>query len=302
MTLRLKLSGTLRKRRYVAPFAFITPALVLLVVFRIVPMFQSAQLSLTKFKIMNPSASEFVGLENFVRLFQDQYVGQALWNTLYYACGTVVSGLLISLAFALIITERWFKFQSLARVIFFLPVVLSLTIAGLIFSWLYHPSFGLLNYVLHSLGLRDVQWLGDPKMAMLSVIIMVVWKNLGYNITIWSAGLLSIPLEYRDAARIDGASWFKELWYIRLPVLRPVVLFLAVLGFLGSFQGFESIYVLTQGGPVHATRVIVFYLWQNAFQWYEMGYASAIAWLLFVILVGLTYVQFRTMGRKEVGA
>ena len=133
---------------------------------------------------------------------------------------------------------------------------------------------------------------------MMSVIIMVIWKNLGYNVTIWSAGLLSIPLEFRDAAKIDGASWFKEFWYIRFPILRPVLLFLSVLGFLGSFQGFEAIYVLTAGGPIHSTRVIVLYLWENAFQWMEMGYASSIAWVLFLILIGLTYLQFKSMGRQ----
>ncbi len=289
-----------RHRQYVAPLVFILPAVVLLLVFRVLPIFQSAQLSLTEFKILNPALSKFVGLDNYVRLFQDRHVAEALWNTVTYSVGSVIPGMLISLLYALIITERWFRFQSFARVVFFLPHVLSITIAALMFSWMYHPSFGLFNFILHGIGLRDVQWLGDPNTAMLSVIIMVVWRGLGYNITIWSAGLLSIPLEYRDAAKIDGASWLKEFWYVRFPMLRPVFLFLAVLGFLNTFQGFESIYVLTAGGPANATRVIVFYLWQNAFQWMEMGYASAIAWILFVILISLTYLQFKLMGRHEV--
>jgi multiple sugar transport system permease protein len=289
-----------RLRRYVPPYIFIAPALVLLVIFRLLPIIQSAQLSLTEFKIINPALSTFVGLKNYAQLIQDKYVGEALLNTLYYSVGSVVPGLFLSLLVALIITEHWFKFQHFARVIFFLPTILSLTIAGLIFSWMYHPSFGLFNFILHTVGLRDVQWLGDPHIAMMSVIFMVVWRNLGYSITIWSAGILAVPMEYRDAARIDGASWFKEFWYIRFPILRPVLLFLAVLGFLGSFQGFESIYVLTNGGPVNTTRTIVLYLYQIAFQKYEMGYASAIAWLTFLILIGLTYVQFRLMGRQEV--
>ncbi len=289
-----------RLRRYVPPYIFIAPALVLLVIFRLWPIIQSAQLSLTEFKIMNPALSTFVGLKNYAQMIQDKYVGQALLNTLYYSVGSVVPGLFFSLLVALIITEQWFKFQHFARVIFFLPTILSLTIAGLIFSWMYHPSFGLFNFILHAVGLRDVQWLGDPHIAMISVIIMVVWRNLGYSITVWSAGILAVPMEFRDAARIDGASWFQEFWYIRFPILRPVLLFLAVLGFLGSFQGFESIFVLTGGGPVNKTRLIVLYLYQQAFQRYEMGYASAIAWLTFLILIGLTYVQFRLMGRQEV--
>jgi multiple sugar transport system permease protein len=288
-----------RYRMYVAPLAFIAPSVLLLLVFRVLPIFQSAQLSMTEFKVLNPALSRFVGLDNYVRLFQDKYVAEALWNTVYYSVGSVVPGMLISLLYALVITERWFKFQSFARVIFFLPHVLSITIAALIFSWMYHPSFGLFNFLLSKLGLPDVPWLASPYTAMPSVIIMVVWRGLGYNVTIWSAGLLSIPLEYRDAAKIDGASWLKEFLHVRFPMLRPVFLFLAVLGFLGTFQGFESIYVLTHGGPVNVTRVIVFYLYQNAFQWMEMGYASAIAWILFMILVSLTYLQFKTMGRHE---
>ncbi len=285
-------------KKYLTPYMFILPAVLLLLIFRVFPIFESARLSFTEYMILNPKLSEFIGFDNYTRLFNDKNVGGALLNTLYYAAGSVVPGLVISLIYALIITEPWYKFQNFCRVILFLPVVLSLTIAGLIFSYLYHPTFGLINYAFSILGLPQVQWLGHPKTAMMSVIIMVIWKNLGYNVTIWSAGLLSIPLEFRDAAKIDGASWFKEFWYIRFPILRPVLLFLSVLGFLGSFQGFEAIYVLTAGGPIHSTRVIVLYLWENAFQWMEMGYASSIAWVLFLILIGLTYLQFKSMGRQ----
>jgi multiple sugar transport system permease protein len=274
-------------------YLFILPTLVLLIVFRIIPMFQSAYLSLTSYSFVNPAKSKYIGLKNFLDMFKDKYVWRALWHTVHYSIGSLIPGVVISLLYALVIVEKWFKFSGFARVVFFIPVVLSMAIAGVLFSWLYHPTIGFFNYILYSLNLPPVKWLGDPKIAMNSVILMVIWKNLGYNITIWCAGLLSIPDEFRDAGKIDGANAWQDFWYIRFPMLRDVLLFLTVLGFLGSFQSFDAIYVLTGGGPMLSTRVIVYYLWQNAFSYYKMGYASAQAWLLFVILIGLTYFQFR---------
>jgi multiple sugar transport system permease protein len=185
-------------------------------------------------------------------------------------------------------------------VIIFIPFVISMTIAGLLWSWLYSPTVGLFNFVLAFLHLPTLTFLGDPRIAMLCIIVMAVWKGLGYNVTIWSAGILGLPKDFHDAAVIDGANFAQEFFLIRLPLLRPVLMFLTVLGFIGSFQSFDAVYVLTQGGPINRTRVLVFYLWQNAFQQIKMGYASTIAWLLFVILIVLTYLQFRGYGRQEV--
>ena len=291
--MRTLYASRLRRSVYTTAYVLILPTIVLLIVFRIVPMFQSAYLSLTNYSFVNPAKSKFVAFANYIEMFHDKYTWRALWNTVYYSVVSLIPGVVIALLFSLVITEKWFKFAGFARVVFFIPVVLSITIASMLFSWLYHPTIGLLNYVLYSLNMRPVKWLGDPKLAMNSVALMVTWKNLGYNITIWCAGLLSIPEDYRDAGKIDGANAWQDFWRIRFPLLRDVLLFLTVLGFLGSFQSFDAIYVLTQGGPMMSTRVIVFYLWQNAFSFYKMGFASAQAWFLFVILIGLTYVQFR---------
>lgn len=283
----------LRRSIYTTAYLLVLPTIVLLIVFRLIPMFQSAYLSLTSYSFVNPAKSKFIGLQNFIDLIHDKYTFRALWNTFYYSVVSLIPGVIIALLFSLVITEKWFKFAGFARVVFFIPVVLSVAIAGVLFSWLYHPTIGFFNYILYSLNMKPVKWLGDPKLAMNSVVLMVIWKNLGYNITIWCAGLLSIPEDYRDAGKIDGANAWQDFWRIRFPLLKDVLLFLTVLGFLGSFQSFDAIYVLTGGGPMLSTRVIVFYLWQNAFQFYKMGFASAQAWLLFVILIGLTYVQFR---------
>ena len=286
--------------RDVIPYLFIAPSIIILFFFSVVPIFQSIRLALLDYNVINPHLSRYIGWVNFRKLFHDPYVWQALWNTAYFSFGTVVPGIILSLILSLIITERWFRFQHFARVIIFIPFVISMTIAGLLWSWLYAPTVGFFNFVLTSVGLPALTYLGNPRLAMLCIIVMAVWKGLGYNVTIWSAGILGLPKDYHDAAVIDGATYSQELFRIRLPLLRPVLMFLTVLGFISSFQSFDAVYVLTQGGPLNRTRVLVFYLWQNAFQQIKMGYASTIAWLLFVILIVLTFLQFRGYGKQEV--
>jgi len=174
-----------------------------------------------------------------------------------------------------------------------------MVISGLVWSYIYQPDFGILNLILRTLHLPEQKLLGQPKMAMWAVIIMVVWRDLGYRVTIWSAGILSISKDYTDAARIDGASWLQEILFIKLPLLKPVAMFLTVLGIIGSFQAFESVYVLTSGGPARGTEVIVYNLWRMAFANNNIGYASAIAWLLFVILISFTLFQIKLLYGEE---
>lgn len=286
-------------KKKLTPYLFIAPSIVILLVFSIIPIFISAYLAMVDFKVINPAASEFVGLANFRKLFHDPFVREALLNTFQYSLTSVIPGLALSLAFALIVTEDWFRLQKLFRAVTFIPYILSMTICAMVWSWLYSPTLGLFNYVLSALGLPTQKFLGDPRTAMNCIVVMVIWKGLGYNVTIWSAGLLSLPMEHREAARIDGANWMQEFWYVRLPQLKPVMIFLTVLGFIGSFQSFDAIYMMTNGGPMRSTQVIVYYLWKTAFEDLKMGYASAIAWLLFIILISLTAIQFRLYGRKE---
>jgi len=182
----------------------------------------------------------------------------------------------------------------------FVPFIMSMVITGLIWSYIYQPDFGILNVILHRLGLPTQRLLGNPRQAMWAIIIMVVWRDLGFRVTIWSAGILSISQEYLDAARIDGANWFQELFFIRLPLLKPVFMFLTVLGIIGAFQAFESVYVLTAGGPARSTEIIVWSIWNQAFSRYNMGYAAAIALMLFAIIIGFTLLQMKLIyGKKE---
>jgi len=287
-----------RRRIPLAPYVFLFPAITVILIFRIAPIFYSAWLSFVKYNMVSPELSKGVGFANFQRILTDSFVWNGLASTVYYAVGTLLIGLLLSLLFAILICEPWMKFSSGIRSALFIPYILSVTITGLIWSFMYQPSFGLFNYILNRLGLPDQRWTADLKQAMPSVIAMVVWRDLGYRITIWSAGLLSISKDYTEAARIDGASWLKELWYIRLPLLRPVTMFLTVLGLIGAFQAFESVYVMTGGGPANRTKVFVLYLWETAFGKMNMSYAAAMAWILFIILVILTLIQLKVQDRE----
>ena len=285
--------------RKVAPYMFITPILVLICIFKVVPIGYSFWLSVMKYNIINPKTSTFVGLANFTKMFGDEYLWKSLINTVYYVVGTLGIGILLSLILALLICEPWFRFQGATRALLFVPYIMSMVISGLVWSYIYQPDFGILNTFLGALHLPEQRLLGEPKMAMWAVIIMVVWRDLGYRITIWSAGILSISRDYTEAARIDGASWMQEVLFIKLPLLRPVAMFLTVLGIIGSFQAFESVYVLTAGGPARATEVIVYNLWKEAFTKSNIGYASAMAWLLFVILISFTMLQMKLLYGEE---
>ncbi|MFC4306656.1 carbohydrate ABC transporter permease [Cohnella boryungensis] len=282
------------------PYFFLAPSLIILCVFTVYPILQAVRLSFLDYNFVNPDQSEYIGLENFKELFaSDRYFWPSLGQTVYYSFGSLIPALLLSLVISLIITESWFAMQKAMRVFYFLPVILSITIAGLIFSWIYNPDFGVLNYALSLVGLEPQSWLGNPKLAMVSIIMMVIWKTLGYNITVWSAGLLAMPGAVREAAKIDGANYWRELYHIRLPLMKPIIMFLMILGLIGAFQSFDAIYVMTQGGPMHKTQVVGYYIWQAAFRDMRIGYASSISWVLFVILIGFTMLQFRWLGREE---
>ena len=279
--------------RKAAPYVLIAPALLILLVFNVIPIFYSIWLALIKYNVVMPDKSQFVGLDNFAKLFRDEFLWRNTGNTFIYAVGTLVPGLVLSFIFALLICEPWFRFQGTTRSLLFIPSIISIAICGLIWSYIFQPDFGILNRILLFLHLPEQKLLGQPKYAMWAVNIMVIWRDLGYRITFWSAGILSISSEYTEAAHIDGATWFQELIYVRLPLLRPILVFLSVLGVIGSFQAFDAIYALTSGGPAGSTEVLVFYIWKVAFGQNNLGYASAIAWFMFIFLIFFTILQMR---------
>jgi multiple sugar transport system permease protein len=207
-------------------------------------------------------------------------------------------GIVLSLAVALVLNEGWFRGRTLVRAIYFLPNVVSLVAVAFIWEWLFNPDSGLLNYALKRLSLSPQMWLSDPHWALPCVILVSVWHGLGFSVLVYLAGLQGISSAHLEAARIDGATRWQEIRYVVWPLLLPTTMFLTIIGVIGGFQAFQTIYIMTGGGPVDSTRVIAYYLWQVGFQRLEMGYASAIAVLVFATILTLTLLQWRYYGRR----
>lgn len=247
--------------------------------------------SLMQWDIMTPP--RWVGLGNYVKLFSaDPLFVKSLVNTLYYTVGVVPLGTVLSLL-AAVAMNQGLRAQSLFRTVFFLPSVCSGIAIALLWGWLLSTHFGLVNYMLGLIGIPPVPWLGDRRWAMPAVIIMSIWRGLGYNMVLFLAGLQGIPNEYHEAARIDGAGRWQSFWHITIPLLSPTTFFVLVLSIIGSFQVFEATYVMTSGGPSYATYTIVLLIFNHGFQWFRMGYASALAYILFAIILVFTVLQFR---------
>ncbi len=278
-----------------AAIGFLAPSLVHLVVFIFTPIIFAAYLSVHRWDIVVPD-KPFVGLENFTEMFRDSNFWNALKNTLLYTLNVPI-GMAISLAVAVMMNRR-LKGISLLRTLYFLPSVTSFVAIALVWMWIYHPTFGVANYFLSLLHLGPLQWLNSTNTAMFSIIIFSVWLGLGYQMVIYLAGLQGIPEELHDAARIDGASSWRRFWHVTFPLLKPTTFFILVTSFISSFQVFTSIYVMTAGGPVRSTDVIVYHIYQAAWEQLRMGYASAMSWVLFLIIMIATWIQFRILGRS----
>jgi len=266
-----------RLRETVAAWGFLTPAALHLAVFSFAPIAFALYLSVHRWSLVEP-VKPFVGLENFTRLVRDPLVWISLRNTALYALSVPVT-MAVALALALVLSRRS-RGVRLVRTAFFLPYVSSVVAIALVWQWMYHADFGLVNYALSFLGLGPVDWLGDPKTALLAVMVVAMWVQLGYQMTIFLAGLQGIPDVYLDAARVDGASAWQRFWRVTFPLLKPVTLFVLVTGVIASFQVFTYVYVLTDGGPLHATDVIVYRIYQTAWEFLQFGYASALSLLL----------------------
>lgn len=248
-------------------------------------------ISLTNWDILTPPT--WAGLGNYRTMFlEDDKFGQTLLNTLYFSLGVVPLGTALSLLAALVMNQG-IKGQNFFRTIYFLPTVSSGIAIALLWGWLYNNQFGLINYLLEGIGLPKVSWLGDKRFAMPAIIIMSIWRGLGYNMVLFLAGLQGIAQEYYEAAKIDGANRWQNFWHITLPLLSPTTFLVLVLSMIGSFQVFEATYVMTQGGPNYATYTMVLYIFFSGFQWFRMGYASALAYMLFAIILILTLLQVR---------
>jgi multiple sugar transport system permease protein len=270
--------------------------MLLIAAFFVVPIFASLALSATDFDIYavaSPANTRFVGLRNYTDLLQNPLFWTAVGNTLYFV---VVGGPLsvaASLGAALLVNSRLTRAKGFFRAVYFVPVVTTLVAVAVIWRYLYDPRFGLLNYGLHFLGIRPIDWLGNPHWAMPSIILMTVWKNFGYNMLIFVAGLQAISQDLYDAALVDGASAIQRFRHVTLPMLGPTFLFVSVTTMIGYTQLFSEPYVMTQGGPLHATYSIVLYMYEEGFRWWHLGYAASIAFVLFALVLGGTLIQRR---------
>ena len=274
---------------------FLAPSMLHLTIFILTPIVFAGYLSLHRWDVVVPD-KPFVGLDNFREVFSDESFWNALKNTLLYTLN-VPMGMVLSLAVALMMNRR-FKGMALLRALYFLPSVTSFVAIALVWMWIYHPTFGVANFLLHLVGLGPSAWLNSTSTAMLSVMIFSIWLGLGYQMIIFLAGLQGIPEELHDAARIDGSGSWNRFWQITLPLLKPTTFFIFITSLISSIQVFTSIYIMTAGGPVGSTDVIVYHIYQSAWEQLRMGYASAMSWVLFVIIVIATWIQFRLMGRQ----
>jgi multiple sugar transport system permease protein len=253
-------------------------------------------LSVTDFDIYaiaNPRATRFVGLANYVKLLHTPEFWTALKNTFYFALVGGPLTIAVSLAAALLLNARLVRFKSFFRTIYFTPFVTTLVAVAIVWRYLYHTRYGLLNYALGHIGIGPIDWLGNPHWAMPAIILMSVWKNFGYNMLIFIAGLQAIPQDLYDAAEIDGAGPMRRFFNVTLPLLGPTLLFVGVITMIGYFQLFSEPYVMTQGGPLRSTTSVVLMMYEEGFRWWRMGYAASIAFVLFVVILIATLIQFR---------
>lgn len=286
----------LQRREVVGAALFLLPTAVIFVAFIAYPIVGS--FALTFFRWDGLSHRQFIGLDNYRTLVSDPLLGTVLVNTLAFVIGDVALKMLLALFLAVLVNRYLSRLiRTLFRSVVFFPVIVSGVAIGIIWQWLMNTNLGLINFYLGALGLPIVAWLDSSKNAMPSLIMVDVWRNVGFSFVVFTAGLQGISSQLYEAAAIDGAGDWQRFRAITLPLLSPTTFFLLVINVIGAFQFFDLSYVMTQGGPGDATRTIVYYIYDTAFHFFRFGYGSTIAVLLFVILAVLTFIQVRASRR-----
>jgi multiple sugar transport system permease protein len=283
-----------RRRDFGNGLLFTSPWLIGTLIFTIYPIFASVYFSLTDYSVLK--APRWVGLANYVELFtKDIFFPKSMINTLYYAALSLPLGLVASVALALLLNKKLFG-MSVYRTIFYLPNILPTVAMSILWIWLLNPNYGLFNSILKSFGLRGVPWLTSPIWSKPSFVLMSLW-GIGGSMVIYLAGLQDIPQHLYEAADLDGANGLQKMLNVTLPMLTPTIFFNLVMGLIGVFGFFTQAFIMTNGGPLDSTLFYMLYLYRNAFMYFKMGYASAMAWILFVIVVSLTLLVFKSSGR-----
>lgn len=279
-----------------AAYLFLAPAMMAIAVFFFIPVAAAFIISFTDFDIYALSSFSnlrFIAFKNYLRIFNDPLFYRALKNTFYFVIGAGPLSIAVSLGAAMLLNSPMVRLKGLFRLFYFIPVVTTLVAVAVVWRFIYHPRFGILNYLLGFLSVNPIDWLGDPDWAMPAIILMAVWKNFGYNMIIFIAGLQNIPEYLYEAAVLEGAGWWHRFKSITLPMLAPTTIFVGIITMIGYFQLFAEPYVMTQGGPLNRTLSIVQYMYEEGFRWWNMGYSAALAFVLFFIIFAAALLQLR---------
>jgi multiple sugar transport system permease protein len=277
-----------------AAWWFVTPALLVLAIFFFIPVLAALAMSLTDFDLYALGSFEnlrVVGLRNYAQLLVDPLFWKALGNTFYFVLLGVPLSIGTSLGAALLVNSKVARFRNFFRTLYFAPVVTTLVAVAVVWRYIFHTRYGFLNYVLSFVGIDPIDWMGNPHWAMPAIVILAVWKNFGYNMIILLAALQSIPDDLYEAARIDGASGWQQFKHVTLPGLAPVLTLVSILTIAGYFQLFAEPYVMTEGGPLQSTMSVLYFMYEEGFKWWSLGRASAVAFLLFVLMFVITLIQ-----------
>jgi multiple sugar transport system permease protein len=283
-------------------WTFVAPALTVIGAFFFVPVlaaFAHSQTDFDLYALSDLRNLRFVGLGNYIDILQRPLFWKSLGNTFYFVLVGVPLSIAVSLGAALLLDSRLTRFKSFFRTALFAPVVTTVVAVAMIWRYLFHTRYGLINYALEKIGLAPIDWLGDPHWSMPAIILFAVWKNFGYNMIILLAALQSIPSELYEAARIDGASFLQNFRHIILPMLRPSLLLVSIITVSGYFQLFAEPYVMTRGDPLQSTVSVLYFMYEEGFTWWSLGRASAIAFLLFALILAATLLLLRWERRGE---
>ncbi len=286
------------------PYTFIFPALLLLILFSIIPIIISLVISFTNLDITglgNWGAVKFIGLSNFINLFHDSLFLQAVGNTLFYVVIGVPAVIALSLAIAIMINFGQNRFFKLMRLVFYTPSITNTVAVAVVWTFMYNPSTGLINNILNQIGLGSVGWLTDQNVAKIALIILAVWKAIGLNILIFLAALQGIPKDFYEAAELDGASWWQQTIHITIPSLKFSIFFVSVTTLIGWFQFFDEPFVMTKGGPLGSTNSVALFVYQNGFQQSNFGYAASASFVMFAAIILATLIQFKLQNKQQNG-
>lgn len=278
------------------PYLFVAPAILLLLLCSLVPIVIAAGISFTNLSLLNLGIWEnvkFIGFDNYVELLANSDFRRAFSNTLYYVAIGVPVVILLALVTALLLNTSQSKLFSVYRAVYYLPSLTNMVAVALVWTFLYNPSIGLINRILQFFSIGPINWLKDPAVAKNALLILSFWKNTGVNMLIFLAALQGIPTEYFEAASIDGANWFQRILHITLPSLRFSLFFVMATTFIGWFQYFDEVFVMTEGGPMNSTISLALYIYQNGFQYNRLGYSAAVSMILFASIFVVTFIQLK---------